>query len=122
MDHKGQEQIALHRWAVIAEAAGDKLTAQERGSLSRFDFQRTSPPSDPASLATSLILEFHRREWDRVSPDSAVVVVSLFIRLLFAFRHHLLPVETNRKFLLANLVSRRPSLYALMVEFLDHLL
>src|SRR5207245_1601027 len=35
MDHKGQEEIALHRWAVIAEAAGDKLTARERGALVR---------------------------------------------------------------------------------------
>jgi hypothetical protein len=31
VDHHQQEQIALHRWAVIAEAAGDKLTARERG-------------------------------------------------------------------------------------------
>ena len=30
MDHKGQEQIALHRWAVIAEAAGEKLTPVTR--------------------------------------------------------------------------------------------
>ena len=35
MDHKGQEQIALHRWAVIAEAAGDRLTPGERGALVR---------------------------------------------------------------------------------------
>ena len=35
MDHNQQEQIALHRWAVIAEAAGDKLTARERGALAR---------------------------------------------------------------------------------------
>ena len=35
MDHKGQEEIALHRWAVIAEAAGDRLTAAERGALVR---------------------------------------------------------------------------------------
>src|SRR5262245_44956833 len=35
MDHKGQEAIALHRWAVIAEAAGDRLTAAERGALVR---------------------------------------------------------------------------------------
>ena len=35
MDHKLQEQIALHRWAVIAEAAGEKLTARERGALAR---------------------------------------------------------------------------------------
>src|SRR6266404_1149950 len=35
MDHKGQEEIALHRWAVIAEAAGDRLTPRERGALVR---------------------------------------------------------------------------------------
>jgi putative transposase len=35
MDHKQQEQVALHRWAVIAEAAGDRLTAAERGALVR---------------------------------------------------------------------------------------
>ena len=35
MDTKGQEDIALHRWAVIAEAAGDRLTAGERGALVR---------------------------------------------------------------------------------------
>ena len=35
MDHKGQEAIALHRWAVIAEAANDRLTAAERGALAR---------------------------------------------------------------------------------------
>src|SRR6516164_2887765 len=35
MDHKQQEQVALHRWAVIAEAASDRLTAAERGALVR---------------------------------------------------------------------------------------
>jgi putative transposase len=35
MDHKLQEQVALHRWAVIAEAANGKLTARERGALVR---------------------------------------------------------------------------------------
>jgi putative transposase len=35
MDHKEQEQIALHRWAMIAEAANGKLTARERGALVR---------------------------------------------------------------------------------------
>jgi putative transposase len=35
MDHKEQEQAALHRWAVIAEAANDRLTAAERGALVR---------------------------------------------------------------------------------------
>jgi putative transposase len=35
MDRKGQDQIALHRWAVIAEAANDRLTPAERGALVR---------------------------------------------------------------------------------------
>lgn len=35
MDSRQQEQIALHRWAVIAEAANGKLTARERGALVR---------------------------------------------------------------------------------------
>ena len=35
MDGTAQEQIALHRWAVIAEAAGERLTAAERGALVR---------------------------------------------------------------------------------------
>ena len=35
MDHKQQEQVALHRWAVVAEAAGEQLTAAERGALVR---------------------------------------------------------------------------------------
>jgi len=35
MNGKMQEQIALHRWAVIAEAASARLTAGERGVLVR---------------------------------------------------------------------------------------
>src|SRR3989475_7608818 len=35
MDRKGQEEIALHRWAVIAEAANGRLSAAERGALVR---------------------------------------------------------------------------------------
>ncbi len=35
MDHKEQQEVALHRWAVIAEAAGARLTAAERGALVR---------------------------------------------------------------------------------------
>jgi hypothetical protein len=40
------EQIALHRWAVIAEAAGEKLTGRERGALVRQIAARshTHPP------------------------------------------------------------------------------
>src|SRR5262249_26052626 len=33
--HKLQELVALHRWAVIAEAAGGQLAARERGALVR---------------------------------------------------------------------------------------
>jgi len=35
MDDIGHEQIALHRWAVIAEAANGKLAGRERGALVR---------------------------------------------------------------------------------------
>jgi putative transposase len=35
MDHKGQEEVALHRWAVIAEAASSRLTSAERGAVVR---------------------------------------------------------------------------------------
>ena len=46
MDHKEQEQIALHRWAVIAEAAGELLTAGERGALARQIAARDHPHPD----------------------------------------------------------------------------
>ena len=35
MDNESAEQIALHRWAVIAEAANPRLTAAERGAVVR---------------------------------------------------------------------------------------
>ncbi len=35
MDHRQQEEVALHRWAVIAEAASGRLTPAERGVLVR---------------------------------------------------------------------------------------
>lgn len=35
MDNRQQEQVALHRWAVIAEPANGRLTAAERGALVR---------------------------------------------------------------------------------------
>jgi putative transposase len=35
MDSKGQDEVALHRWAVIAEAAGARLTGAERGAVVR---------------------------------------------------------------------------------------
>ncbi len=53
MDHNEQEQIALHRWAVIAEAAGDKLTARERGALVRQIAARAHPHPDGSSRTYS---------------------------------------------------------------------
>jgi putative transposase len=35
MDEKMRQEIALHRWAVIAEAANPGLSAGERGSVVR---------------------------------------------------------------------------------------
>ena len=53
MDHNQQEQIALHRWAVIAEAAGDKLTPRERGALVRQIAARAHPHPDGSSRTYS---------------------------------------------------------------------
>jgi len=49
MDHNRQEEIALHRWAVIAEAAGDRLTCGERGALARQIAARTHMHPDGSS-------------------------------------------------------------------------
>jgi putative transposase len=53
VDHNQQEQIALHRWAVIAEAAGDKLTARERGALVRQIAARAHAHPDGSSRTYS---------------------------------------------------------------------
>jgi putative transposase len=53
VDHNQQEQVALHRWAVIAEAAGDKLTARERGALVRQIAARAHPHPDGSSRTYS---------------------------------------------------------------------
>ena len=49
MDHKQQEQVALHRWAVIAEAAGDRLAPGERGALVRQIAARARAHPDGSS-------------------------------------------------------------------------
>ena len=49
MDHNEQEQVALHRWAVIAEAAGETLTARERGALVRQIAVQALPHPDGSS-------------------------------------------------------------------------
>src|SRR5258706_152736 len=53
MDHKLQDQIALHRWAVIAEAANGKLTARERGALARQIAARSHAHPDGSQRAYS---------------------------------------------------------------------
>ena len=76
MDHNQQEQIALHRWAVIAEAAGDKLTARERGALVRQIAARASPHPDGSSRTYSRgsidrwLRAWRRAGWRRSSPRS----------------------------------------------------
>jgi putative transposase len=53
MDCKLQELIALHRWAVIAEAANAKLTARERGALVRQIAARAHAHPDGSSRTYS---------------------------------------------------------------------
>ena len=57
MDNRQQEQIALHRWAVIAEAASGRLTAAERGALVRQIAARahTSPDGSPRRYSRGTI-------------------------------------------------------------------
>src|SRR5258708_23219950 len=49
MDHKAQEEIALHRWAVIAEAAAAGRSAAERGALARQVAARSHAHPDGSS-------------------------------------------------------------------------
>ncbi len=49
MDNRQQQDVALHRWAVIAEAAGGRLTAAERGSLVRQIAARAHARPDGSS-------------------------------------------------------------------------
>ncbi len=53
MNGKGQEEIALHRWAVIAEAAAAGLTAAERGVLVRRIAARSHAHPDGSSRSYS---------------------------------------------------------------------
>jgi putative transposase len=64
MDHKQQEQVALHRWAVIAEAAGQKLAAAERGALVRQIAARAHTYPDGSSRRYSRgTIDRWLREW-----------------------------------------------------------
>src|SRR5437763_2254527 len=46
MDRDQQEQVALHRWAVIAEAANSRLSPAERGAAVRAAAARTHTHPD----------------------------------------------------------------------------
>ena len=64
MDSKGQEAIALHRWAVIAEAAGDRLTPAERGALVRQIAARAhTRPDGPARRYSRGTIDRWLRAW-----------------------------------------------------------
>src|SRR5713101_1133598 len=49
MDSRQQEQVALHRWAVIAEAASGKLIPAERGAVVREIAARSHTHPDGSS-------------------------------------------------------------------------
>ncbi|HEX8912792.1 MAG TPA: DDE-type integrase/transposase/recombinase [Humisphaera sp.] len=53
MDHREQEQVALHRWAVIAEATAPGLTPAERGALVRQIAGRSHAHPDGSSRSYS---------------------------------------------------------------------
>jgi putative transposase len=64
MEHKEQEQIALHRWAVIAEAANGKLTARERGALVRQIAARPhAHPDGSARTYSRVTIDRWLRAW-----------------------------------------------------------
>jgi putative transposase len=63
MDHKLQELIALHRWAVIAQAANGKLTAAERGTLVRQIAARSHPHPDGSARTYSRVTIDRWRAW-----------------------------------------------------------
>ena len=53
MDHDHNEAVALHRWAVIAEAAADGLTKSQRGALVRAAASRSHAHPDGTARAVA---------------------------------------------------------------------
>ncbi len=53
MEHDRAEAIALHRWAVIAEAANDRLTPSQRGAVVRTAAGKTHAHPDGEDLRYS---------------------------------------------------------------------
>ena len=76
MDNRQQQDIALHRWAVIAEAASDRLSAAERGALVRQIAARahTHPDGSPRQYSRGTI---DRRLPPRRSPPSGAAPPAL---------------------------------------------
>jgi putative transposase len=64
MDSRQQEQVALHRWAVIAEAASGKLIPAERGAVVREIAARAHAHPDGTSRRYSRgTIDRWLREW-----------------------------------------------------------
>ncbi len=64
MDSRQQEQVALHRWAVIAEAASGKLIPAERGAVVREIAARAHARPDGTSRRYSRgTIDRWLREW-----------------------------------------------------------
>jgi putative transposase len=64
MDHKLQEQVALHRWAVIAQAASGNLAARERGTLVRQIAARShAHPDGSARTYSRVTIDRWLRSW-----------------------------------------------------------
>jgi putative transposase len=64
MDAREQEQVALHRWAVIAEAANGKLTARERGAVVRQIAARShAHPDGSARRYSRVTIDRWLRAW-----------------------------------------------------------
>jgi excisionase family DNA binding protein len=94
MDSKGQEQIALHRWAVIAEAASDRLTAAERGALVRQIAARAHTHPDGSARRYS---RFPRR-----------LIAERRIRFVRVGRHVRIPESAVREVITAGTIEPVP--------------
>src|ERR1700732_1028446 len=70
----------------------EKKGASQAALFSAFSFQRTNPSSGRRRLAASLVLEFHRREWNRGSPNRCCPRGAMPSCLDFAWLYHPLKI------------------------------
>ena len=64
MDEKTRQEIGLHRWAVIAEAASARLTAHERGAVVRQIAARPhAHPDGSARTYSRVTIDRWLRAW-----------------------------------------------------------